>query len=300
VLLKLSDGRVWLEERGTGRRAELLEHHGKVDPIALGRSVETWLAGKRFTTQAIAAEQTYVVRAEAAETGWKRTIGASPCLEVEINAVPSGTSIDVRPGRVGGAVWAARYFTYSWVAFGVSFVNLKKELPQFVRQELHAHRGVIQAEPKIVGVVETRRLEESLGRDERTIDNAHSDTTVTRSIRATKRWLQSCQLELERSRVSGQSLDLNIADLASLRGSMEETLRRQYSASTEVEQIFEEEVTLTVPPRTSLRLTMDWKRIVQEGHVLLQDLDGRTIEVPFEVAVGVTFDQRQLGETAPQ
>jgi hypothetical protein len=40
---------------------------------------------------------------------------------------------------------------------------------------------------------------------------------------------------------------------------------------------------------------MDWKRIVQEGYVRLDQGDGRILEVPFQVAVGVTFDQKQSG-----
>lgn len=157
----------------------------------------------------------------------------------------AGTKVDICIGRVGGAVWTARYFTYSWVAFGVSFVTLKRNLLHFVRQELQVRGGMMQAHPQILDVVETARSEQSLGHDERTVDNSQSDTTVTRSIKATKRWRQSCTLEIEKSRVSGHSLDLKLIDVVALKGSMEETLRRQYASSTEEEQTFEE-VTLVV------------------------------------------------------
>jgi hypothetical protein len=293
--VKPREAQTWLEQRASGvRGSELVAHEGRADPITLGRRIATWLEGKGFQTNVIAAERTCIVKAETAD-GWKKTIGASPSLEAQISSVASGTEVDVRPGRVAGAVWTARYFTSSWVASGVSFVSLKRDVLQFVRQELEAHGGMIQGHAQILDVVETARSAQSLGNDERRVDNSDSDTTVTRSIKATKRWRQSCTLEIEKSRVNGQSVDLKLADVVALKDSMEETLRRQYVSSTEEEQTFEEEVTLEVPPRTSLRFIMEWKRIIQEGYVRLRDPAGRTIEVPFAMAVGVTFDQRQIG-----
>jgi hypothetical protein len=291
-----TDGGTSRDQHGARGRLGFVEHPGRVDLTELGRRLETWLGAKGFETEAIAADRKHVVKAEA-PAGWKKTIGASPGLEVELTVAANGTNVHVRPGRAGGAVWTARYFTYSWIAFGVSFVSLKKEVQDFVRHEIQGH-GMIVAAPEIVGIVETARSEQSLGSDERTIDNSDSDTTVTRTIRATKRWTQRCDVEIEKTRVNGQSIDLNVAELASLRGTMEETLRTSYAISAEVEQTFEEEVTLTVPPRTSLQVTMNWKRIVQEGYVRLRDSEKRMIDVPFEIAVGVTFDQRQLGTTA--
>jgi hypothetical protein len=259
----------------------------------LGRRVEAWLRAKSFETEVLARDRTCVIRAEAAR-GLKKTIGASPSVEVELAMAPTGTQVRVRPGRATGAVWTARVFTYSWLAYGMSFVSVRSALLEFIRAELRRRSGTIQADLTIVGVVETARVEQPLGSEERTIDNSDSDTTITRSIKATKRWTQTCQLEIDQSRVSGQSADVNLANLATLRLKLETTVREQYSTATQVEQIFEEEVTVTVPPKTSVRLIMDWKRITQQGYVQLRDSAGVTVEVPFDVAVGVTFDQRQL------
>ena len=118
---------------------------------------------------------------------------------------------------------------------------------------------------------------------------------MTRTIRASKRWTQNCRIDVERTRVAGGGLDLKLADLAALTGDIERTLRTQYSVSSEMEQNFEEEITVTVPPKTALVLIMDWKTIIQEGYVRMQDAAGRTVDVPFEVPLEVTFDQKQLG-----
>lgn len=281
--------------RGTRQRGVIVEHRSQADFAELGRRIETWLRVRGFETEAIADERACLVKAEGA-AGLKKTVGASPSLDVEIAAAPNGTKVSVRarPGRASGAEWTARVLAYSWVAYGMSFVNLRSALLEFVRAELRTHDAASQVGLRMVNVVETRRIDQPLGSEERAIDNANSDTTITRSIRATKRWTQSCQLGIEKSQVRGQSANVNLPNLASLRASMEETLREQYSASTQVEQVFEEEVTVTVPPRTSVHLIMDWKRIIQEGYIRLQESEGMTIDVPFEVAVSVTFDQRQL------
>ena len=272
--------------------SELVPHDGHVDPGEVGRRIDTWFVTRGFETEVIASPQTCIVKAHARQ-GWKKSIGASPSVEVDVRSVAAGTEVVVKLGRSGGATWTARYLTYSWVALGISYAALKRDLLGFVRQELQQGRETTPT-LRILDVVETTRSQQGLGRDERTVDNALSDTTVTRSLKLTKRWTQSCSVEIEKSRVTGQSGELTIPELATLKSNMEQTLRSQYASSTEEEQIFEEEVALEVPPRSSVHFAMEWKRIVQNGYVRVQDSAGQTIEVPFAIAVGLTFDQRQV------
>ena len=82
-----------------------------------------------------------------------------------------------------------------------------------------------------------------------------------------------------------------------LRG--ETALREIYGASNEIREIFEEQVTVTVPPNTGVRLTLRWKTLLQQGYLQLQEPAGRILEVPFQVAVGVTFDQQQARWAEP-
>jgi len=267
----------------------LVPHDGHIDPDVVGRGIGTLLESRGFKTDVIASAATCIVKAHS-RGGWKKAMGASRSLEVEVRSV-AGTEVVVHPGRIGDGTWTAGYLTYTWVAFAAA---LKRDLLGFVRQELQDGRGV-SPNPQILDVVETTRSQQGLGSDERTVDNALSDTTVTRSIKLTKRWTQSCTVEIEKSRVTGQSSELIIPVLATLKSDMEQTLRSQYASSTEEEQIFEAEVSLEVPPRSSLQFVMDWKRIIQNGYVRVQDSAGQTIEVPFAMAVGLTFDQRQVG-----
>ena len=210
-----------------------------------------------------------------------------------MHAATNGTMVDVRLAKAGGAAWVARYLTYSWVALGYSFFTLKKDIELFaahcVNEQSINHPYLLG----VLGIVETDRVEYPLGSDLRRVDNLGSDTQVTRTVKAAKRWRQTCQLQLENANTGSVGVDLKMADLASLKASAESTLRRQYSLSTEVEQTFEEEVTIVVAARTALTFSMDWKLIVQHGYVRLQALTGQLIHVPFEVHIGVTFDQRQ-------
>jgi hypothetical protein len=284
--------RTWLERSpGNLRRSPIIPHPGRADPVALGRSIAGWLERKGLRVQLVTGHDTCIVKAAAAD-GWQKKIGARPSFEVQINPAPIGTEVAIRGGHAGAAVWTARYFTYSWVFSGMSFVSMKGALLDFAQQELGANPATAAAQ--ILEVVETTRHSEPLGGDERMVDNVDSDTTVTRSIKATKRWKQTCNLQVERSRVTSQGAEVKLADVAALKTSMENTLREQYAMSAEEEQTFEEHVTLEIPPRSSLRFIMAWKRIVQNGYVRVLDSAGLTVDVPFAMVVGVTFDQRQL------
>jgi hypothetical protein len=148
----------------------------------------------------------------------------------------------------------------------------------------------------VLDVVEVDRVEEPLGNEIRVIDNSASDITVTRTLRATKDWMQSYTVEAEQARLVGHGLEVGSKEIGTFKANAEETLRRKYSFSNEVRQTFAEEIGLTVPARTKIRLTIHWKRIWQRGFVRIQQGPDRLIEVPFQMAVGLTFDQSQVDD----
>lgn len=142
-------------------------------------------------------------------------------------------------------------------------------------------------------VVESERSEEPIGDETRVIDNLHSDAQVTRSMKVTKEWTMAYHLEAETDRVRGGGLQLGPA-WAGVKAQAEETVRQTYGISGQTRQLYEEQITVTVQARQMLRLDLQWKRILQRGNVRVLDGEGRTVsEMPFEVVVGVTFDQRQ-------
>lgn len=71
---------------------------------------------------------------------------------------------------------------------------------------------------------------------------------------------------------------------------MEQSLSLRYSASANHREEFAEEFTVELEPGAAVTVVLAWKRLWQHGvvHVLLQ---GKPVDVPFQVAVGITFDQ---------
>jgi len=284
-------GRRWSVPGGADT---LIRHAGPADVPRLAQLVSGWLAEKGFETEVLSgAGGERFVRARQ-PLSWKTAIGATPALEVQLAPDPRGTRVDIRLDKAGGAVWAARYLTYSWVALGVSFIGLKKELEDFLSRCLAGPAGAPAEELTVVAVTETRRSEHPMGTEDRVVDNSANSSPVTRTFMVRKRWLQTCQVEAEHAVTDRTSFDAKALDLLSLSSTAERSVRRQYAITTDVEQEYQEEVTLEVPEFRTVTLTISWKRLVQHGEVrMLRSADGARVVVPFAADVGVTFDQRQ-------
>jgi hypothetical protein len=147
-------------------------------------------------------------------------------------------------------------------------------------------------EPTRVEIVETTQFEEPLGEEVRVIDNRQSGTGVMRNVKASREWVRTVNIGAEQVRTLGGELGIKAAWLTA-KGHVEQELHRTYSTEHQTTQIFAEEVQITVPARTSVRLVLRWKRIWQKGFVRLVQADGSVVEVPFQVVVNVTFDQFQ-------
>ncbi|MFD4714226.1 hypothetical protein ACFWN5_31765 [Streptomyces sp. NPDC058430] len=154
------------------------------------------------------------------------------------------------------------------------------------------------AEARVVGVTETTRIEESLGADERLIDNSASPAPVTRSLKASREWTRTLTLGESHNQTVHGDVNANLLWL-SAKGSIEAELQRSLSLTIGSTHLFEEEISVTVPEHTAVRIVLNWKRIWQRGdaRVLLPD---RSVHiVPYQVVVSVTFDQKIQDVTNP-
>ena len=145
--------------------------------------------------------------------------------------------------------------------------------------------------------VETERSEESLGEEQRLIDNSASSISLTRRFTINKEWVQSFSVDQERASTIGGSLSVGVGKIANVGVKAEEAVKRKYSISEETKHTYAEEVVLDVPPKTKLRVIFHWKRLWQHGFVVMRADTEREIRVPYRVAVGLTFDQTQIDET---
>jgi hypothetical protein len=140
--------------------------------------------------------------------------------------------------------------------------------------------------------VEESRYEVPLGDEDRVIDNSQSASTITRAVRLTREWSRTCTVDVERATTVQGSAGLGIRAL-DLKAEAERTLSKTYSASLDQRETFEEDVTLTINAHTRCRVIFSWKEIRQKGIVELAS-GGSRVRIPYEMVVGVTFDQQQI------
>jgi len=150
-----------------------------------------------------------------------------------------------------------------------------------------------QGELGVQQIVETMRTEELIGDELRRVDNSSSSTSLVRRLRATRRWAKTYDIQVERTSTTTQGLDVALHDLAGYRSVVEAAVKQNYAISTEEEQTFEEEIELTVPARTNVQLCLHWKRLWQEGYVVISD-GNVAANIPFRTVIGVTFDQESI------
>jgi hypothetical protein len=141
-------------------------------------------------------------------------------------------------------------------------------------------------------VVEGSRYEVPLGEESRTVDNSKSSSPTTRVVRLTREWARTCTVDVERDMTVRGSAGLRIGVL-DLKAEAERMLRTTYSVTSEERETFAEEVTLNVAKRTKSEIIFFWKEIRQKGIVRISGA-GFEARVPYEVAVGLTFDQQQI------
>ena len=144
---------------------------------------------------------------------------------------------------------------------------------------------------KVQQIVETMRTEEPIGDELRRIDNSGTSTSSVRRLRVTRRWAQKCDIQMERTTTSTTGLTFKaVNNLPEFESRLETAVRQNYGISTEEEQTFDEEIELTVPAHTIVHVRLHWKRLWQEGYVILA-IQAEQVNVPFRSVLGITFDQ---------
>ncbi|MCP4111371.1 MAG: hypothetical protein GY749_38550 [Desulfobacteraceae bacterium] len=149
---------------------------------------------------------------------------------------------------------------------------------------------------KILGIIETDRVEENLGTDRKIIDNSKSSVKLIRKFSINKEWSKIYSIEYEKGQIDNTMLNIGIDKLANIKADFEKTIRKQYVISEERREVYSEEVEIEVPGSIKLTMLLQWKRIWQCGFIKFINQNNEELRVPFRVAVGVTFDQLQLDE----
>lgn len=148
---------------------------------------------------------------------------------------------------------------------------------------------------QILKVTEMHRSQELIGTESRRIDNTSGSGRLTRTIRVTREWSRMISADLhETNKLSGNA---QIGpNWLHLKAAIERGLEQTYTISASSREEFAEEIGIEVGPGADDTVVLTWKRIWQHGlaDVLIR---GRHVDVPFRVAVGVTFDQSSTSTT---
>jgi hypothetical protein len=141
-------------------------------------------------------------------------------------------------------------------------------------------------------LIEGSRYEVPLGEETRTIDNSKSSSSTIRVVRLTREWAKTCALDVEHNMTVRGSAGLGIHVL-NLKTEAERLLKNTYSVTSEERETFAEEVTLNIAQYTKSEIIFFWKELRQKGVVQVSGADFEA-QIPYEVVVGLTFDQQQV------
>jgi hypothetical protein len=162
------------------------------------------------------------------------------------------------------------------------------------------HRFYIFTQPEVpvtlefLGIVETHRSDEYIGREERLIDNLRGAAEVTRKFVVSREWKRECRLGRENSSGTRHGASVDVAKSAKISSEAQQMLRNHYSVIEGQRQVYTEEIEVRVPKGNAVRVLIDWKYIWQHGEVRFRDSRGVITACPYGAVVGLTFDQRQV------
>jgi len=149
---------------------------------------------------------------------------------------------------------------------------------------------------KNLNVVETERVEEHLGSEQRLIDNSKSGITVNREFTIGKEWSQSYVIDYDKTTSVGGEIGGSLFSLGTLKSTFQRSIKDHYSISEGTKLTYNEKINLQIQEKTKLRVIFQWKRLWQHGFLQISTNNGKEFEIPFRVAIGVTFDQVQIDE----
>ncbi len=156
--------------------------------------------------------------------------------------------------------------------------------------------GIENIDASQLNVIETERVEEHLGSEQRLIDNSQSRITITREFTISKEWSQSYTIDYEKATSLGGEVGGNLFTLGTLKTTFQRTVKDHYSISEGTRLTYGEKISLQVKEKTKLRVIFQWKRLWQHGHLQVSTKSGDQYEIPYRVAIGITFDQVQIDE----
>ena len=150
---------------------------------------------------------------------------------------------------------------------------------------------------KLAEIRKAGRTEQPIGSDSKVLDNSRSDGSLKRSLEVTREWSYQYSVDHEQARKVVDTKTLQIKDGPSKTLSIENALRQKYSYSENARQTYKENVEVDVPARRKITIYFHWKNILETGVIVLTNQYTETVDVPYSIVTGVTFDQENIDST---
>jgi serine/threonine protein kinase len=135
------------------------------------------------------------------------------------------------------------------------------------------------------------RRQEDLGDEVYTFDNSKSDSTSTETIRIAHTARIEVDVDLSKARSVDGHVRLQFPTLAAVEGRIRSEILEKHRLSLKDELFFEQTTTISIPARTSVRVVFHWKRVWEEGTVVLGHRASAQAEVPYAITVMLSFDK---------
>ncbi len=136
--------------------------------------------------------------------------------------------------------------------------------------------------------------EKFIGSEPRRYFNASSPAPVIHTFRGKKEWSQSYSIEREKAHSTTSVIDPKITDSAIISRSIQDVFREKYSYVENKKSIFEEDVTVSVPPGKNIQVELLWKYVIENWVIVVIDQYNQQIEIPVSFIAKISFDQRQF------
>jgi hypothetical protein len=146
-----------------------------------------------------------------------------------------------------------------------------------------------------VRIEETGEIEEPLatGSKEFVIDNLKSSASVQRTETFSTEWTQLILIEKGKIENTERGIGLKLGGILDFHTSAMKAVSTKYAIQDQNKRTHTETLTVNVPPKVKLRVSIRWKRVCRKGFVVYRNQDGQEKKVEFKAVIGITYDSSQ-------
>jgi hypothetical protein len=210
--------------------------------------------------------------------------------------VPAWQELEKLPSRRANIVARRRQML---AQYRLQLRKYREELNRFDSSPLStpappANGGINEDIVSIVPAAELRS--ESIGTEQRIFNNLGSDSASIETLRISQ--VASFHLQFEENSDETASRELKLGpSWLTLKGSIEQRLLERHGRSLGASLAVDQTSTITVPARRLVRVTLEWKRVWEDGAILIGDPTQPIYEVPYHITTNLSYHKTTQDES---